>query len=55
MLDIYRMVVAAFLVVNKANQVKFFKEIFFVANISPEIVFEMFFFTLSSANVDFSG
>ena len=49
------MVVAAFLVVDKANWVRFFEEIFLMANISPKIVFGMLFFIPSSADVDFSG
>ena len=49
------MVVVAFSVVDKANQVKFFKETFPVANVSPEVVLGMPFLTLSSADVDFSG
>ena len=52
-LDTYEMVVAVFLVMDKANQVKFFEKIFLVANISLEVVFKMFFLNLSSANVDF--
>ena len=55
MLDTHGMVVAAFSVVNKANQVKFFEEIFLVANVSPEVVLRMLFLTLSGADVDFSG
>ena len=38
---------------DKANRVKFIEMTFLVANISPEVVFGMFFLTLSSANVDF--
>ena len=49
------MEVAAFSVVDKANQVRFFEETFLVANIRPEIVLGMLFLTLSGANVDFSG
>ena len=49
------MVVAAFSVENKVNQVRFFEETFLVANVSPEIVFRMSFLTLSGANVDFLG
>ena len=52
-LDTYRMVVAAFLVTDKANQVRFFKETFLVANVSPEVVLGIPFLTLSDANVDF--
>ena len=55
MLDTFRMVVATFLVLDKANQVRFFEETFLVANVSPEVVLEMPFFTLSNADVDFSG
>ena len=55
MLDIFGMVVAAFLVKNKANQVRFFGKTFLVANFSPEIVFGIPFLTLNGANVDFLG
>ena len=55
MLNTFGMVVTAFSVMDKANQVKFFKETFLVANVSPEIVLVMFFLTLSGADVDFSG
>ena len=54
-LDTYEMVVVAFSVMDKANQVRFFEETFLVANVSPEVVFEMLFLTLSGANIDFSG
>ena len=40
---------------DKANQERFFEVIFLVANVSPEVVFGMLFFTLSGANVDFLG
>ena len=55
MLDTFGMVIAAFSVRDKANQVRFFEETFLVANVSPEIVFGMPFFTLSDADVDFLG
>ena len=54
-LDTLGIVVAAFFVTNKANQVRFFKETFLMANVSPEIVLGIFFLTLSSANVNFLG
>ena len=53
MLDIYRMVIAAFLIEDKANWVRFFEETFLIANISPEVVLGMFFLILSGANIDF--
>ena len=55
MLDTYGMVVAAFSVEDKANQVRFFEETFLVANVSPEVVLGMPFFTLNSADVGFSS
>ena len=48
------MVVTAFLIIDKVYWVRFFEETFLVANVSPEVVFEMIFLTFSSANVDFS-
>ena len=53
-LDTHGMVVAAFSVEDKANRVRFFKETFLVANVSPEVVLGMLFLTLSGANIDFS-
>ena len=53
MLDTYGMLIAAFLIRDKANQIKFFKEIFLVANVSPEVVLGIFIFILNSANIDF--
>ena len=52
-LDTYRMVVTAFLMMDKANYVRFFKETFLVANVSLEIVLEMLFITFSSVNINF--
>ena len=53
MLNIYEMVIAAFLITDKAKQVKFFEKTFLVINISPEIVLGMLFLTLSNINIDF--
>ena len=47
------MVVAAFPVTNQADRVKFFEEIFLVANISPDVVLGMPFLILSGTDVDF--
>ena len=55
MLNTYKMVFTVFLVKNKVNQIRFFEETFLVANISPEIVLGMLFFTLSEADIDFLG
>ena len=47
------MVVAAFSVTDQADRVRFFEETFLVANVSPDVVLGMLFFTLSGADVDF--
>ena len=52
-LDTFGIIVAAFLVTDKTNQVRFFEKTFLVANVSPKVVFKMFFLTLSDADVDF--
>ena len=54
-LDTHGMVVAAFLVEDKANRVRFFEKTFLVANISPEVVLGMPFLTLSGTDIDFSS
>ena len=51
-LDIYGVVVAAFSLTDKTNRVRFFEKTFLVANINPKIVYDMFFLTLSGADVD---
>ena len=53
MLDTYRMVVAVFSVIDVTNWIRFFKDIFLVANVSPEVTLGMPFLTLSGADVDF--
>ena len=51
MLNIYRMVVTVFLVIDKANQVRFFEKVFLVANFIPKIMLEIHFLkTLRSAS-----
>ena len=52
-LETYGMVVAAFSVTDQADRVRFFEEIFLVANVSPDMVLGMPFLTLSGADVDF--
>ena len=52
-LETYGMVVAAFLVTDQADRVRFFEETFLAANVSPDVVLGMPFLTLSGADVDF--
>ena len=40
---------------DKVNRVRFFEETFLVANVNPEVVFGIFFLTLSGADVNFLG
>ena len=54
-LDIFEIVITAFSVTDKANQVRFFEETFLVANVGPEVVLGMSLFILSDTDVDFSG
>ena len=49
------MVVTAFLVTDKANQVRFFEEPFLVANISPKVVFGILFLALNSTDINILG
>ena len=53
MLDTYKMVVVVFLVIDKANQVRFFEKIFLVLNVSLKVVLGMVFLTLSNSDVNF--
>ena len=52
-LDTFGMVVITFSVTDKANQVRFFKKSFLIANISPKVVFGMSFLNLNSTDVNF--
>ena len=51
--ETYWMMVAAFSVADQADRVRFFEETFLVANVSPDMVFRMLFFTLSGADINF--
>ena len=52
-LDTFEILVAVFSVTDKAHRVKFFEQIFLVANVSPEVVLGMLFVILNSTNIDF--
>ena len=52
-LETYRIVVAAFSMADQADRIRFFEKTFLVANVSPDVVLEMPFFTLSGAEIDF--
>lgn len=52
-LDIYKMIVVTFLIINQANRVRFFIETFLVVNVSLKIVIRMFFLILNNTNINF--
>ena len=47
------MLVVAFLVIDKSNRIRFLKKTFLVANISLKVIFKIFFFILSGADINF--
>ena len=44
--ETYRMVVVVFSVTDQADKVRFFEEIFLVANVSPDVVLGILFLSL---------
>ena len=52
-LKTYEIVVGAFSVIDQTIRIKIFEKTFLVANVNPDMVCGVFFFTLSKANVDF--
>ena len=52
-LETYGMVVSIFFVLNKDSRKRFFEKNFLLADVKPDVVFGMFFLTMSNANVDF--
>ena len=52
MLDSYKMIVVAFSVTKKTNQIRFIEKTFLMVNVSPKVVFEMSFLILSNVNID---
>ena len=51
-LETYGMVLAVFSVTDQVDKVKFFKETFLVANVSPDVILEILFLTLSSTDIN---
>ncbi len=54
-LKTYKMVVSNFSVLNKDGKERFFEESFLLADVKPDIIFEMSFLTMSNINVDFQA
>ena len=52
-LETYGIVVAVIFETNQVNIVRFFKETFLIANVSPDVAFGMLFLILSCVDVDF--
>ncbi len=49
------MIVSTFSILDKDNRVTFFQKSFLLANIKLDIIFEMFFLTMSNVNVNFNA
>ena len=49
----YEMVIAAFSVIDQSDRVKFFEETFFIANVNPDVIYDIIFLTLSNADINF--
>ena len=49
------MVVSTFFVLDKNNKEKFFEKNFLLANINPDVVFEMPFLPINNIDVDFQA
>ncbi len=54
-LETYEIVVSTFSMLNKDGRERFFEENFLLAAIKPDIVIEMFFLTMSKANIYFQA
>ncbi len=52
-LEIYKMVVSTFSILDKDNRERFFGKSFLLANVKQDVVFGMFFLTISNADINF--
>ena len=49
------MVISTFFILNKDNKDKFFEESYLLADIKPDIVFEIFFLTINNISINFQA
>ncbi len=54
-LKTYKIVVSTFSILDKDGKERFFEKSFLLANITPNIVFEMFFLIMSNTGIDFQA
>lgn len=54
LLKIYKMVIAALQVLDKLGRIRFFQEIFLLANTSINMILKMSFFIFSNTNIQFA-
>ncbi len=52
-LEIYKIVVSTFSVLDKDGKERFFEESFLLDNVKSDVVFGMYFLTMSNADIDF--
>ncbi len=54
-METYGIIVSTFSMSDKDSRERFFEESFLLAEVKPDVVFEMFLLTMSNANVDFQA
>ena len=54
-LEIYKIVVSTFFASDKDRKMRFFEKNFLLADVNPNIIFEMLIFTKSNADIDFQA
>lgn len=52
-LKTYKIIVSTFSLSDKDGREKFFKKSFLLADVKSDVIFGMFFLTISNANIDF--
>ena len=52
-LEIYKMVVSTFFILDKDNKERFFEYSFVLTDVKPNIIFGMLFLTMSNADINF--
>ena len=54
-LEIYRIVVSTFFILDKDRRERLFEENFILADVNPNVMLEMPFLTMSNANINFQA
>ncbi len=54
-LETYRIVISTFFILDNDNRERFFEESFLLADVKPDVVFRMFFLTMSNIDINFEA